>query len=405
MSFVRAQRALNARLLIRVGKLSRNKDLLSRNDLEGLGNKVGKRTIHVRLDISVVFLLEGGIVEVDIQLGLFLGALHDQHIVPLLSLSNGLIQRNHKRHIQLILLRQQKQPRNIIILDLIIVLGPPHPQEGIIKLNRIPSTRREEGTLVLIKLGNNRSGRLLDAGNLHNVRLEHLGTRGGILIGRIGIGVRRNVKSNRHQLIRPGLDRVRLQKLHFDLVPIIPGKDALGHLAKIEAEHLVAVLRFELLALLVGILQTTLSEDEVLVDNVGIAPRIPRGRHGVLFEGQAVQLGKRLVERVVISGGEAVESQRGLVLGRFGRGALGGGFGEDAEVAGAAEDGPEGASDGFFGEDSFGFDVVVVSHDGGFPGDGGWIGRKCTNSMTVKADMFPCLWLWLICHYDSIVYI
>mmetsp|Transcript_33690 Transcript_33690/g.70824 ORF Transcript_33690/g.70824 Transcript_33690/m.70824 type:complete len:404 (+) Transcript_33690:972-2183(+) len=396
MSFVGTQCAFDTRLLIRVGKLSRDEHLFFRDDLERLGDEVGKRTVHVRLDIAIVFLLQRRVVEVDVEFGVFLRCLHDEHVVSLLPLSNRLVQGDDEGHVHIILLGQQEQPGNIIVLDLVIVLGPPHPQEGIVKLDRVPSPRRQERALVLVELGDDRSARLLDARDLHDVTLQHLRARRRLPVRRIGIGIRRNVEPHGHELIGPRLDRIALHELHLDLVPIVPRQHALRHLAQVERQHLLPVLRFELLSLLVGVLESTLSEDEVLVADVGVPPGIARGGHGVPLERDAVHGVEGLGEDVVVSGGEAVEAHgRGGLLARLD------GFGEDADVAGFAEDGPEGAGDDLFGEDSLGLDVVVVvAHDGGFPVHGGRIGGKSTNGMTVQSNVFPYLWLWrIVCHF------
>ena len=71
------QGALHASLLIRIGKLARDEHLLLRDDFERLGDEVRKRPAHLRLELTVVLFFEGGVVEVDGDVGVFLGALHD----------------------------------------------------------------------------------------------------------------------------------------------------------------------------------------------------------------------------------------------------------------------------------------------------------------------------------------
>ncbi len=60
------QRTFHTGLLIRIGELPWDEYLFLRDDLERLGHEIGERTVHMRLNVTVVFLFKRCVIKVDI---------------------------------------------------------------------------------------------------------------------------------------------------------------------------------------------------------------------------------------------------------------------------------------------------------------------------------------------------
>ena len=263
MSLTGTEGALDTGLLVSVGKFTGDEDLLLRNDLEGLGNKVGEGAIHHRLELTFVLLFESTFFQIHSNFSLFLVGLKDKILVTLLSLADGLIEGNDECHVNLVGLGEEEQTRDVIVLDLVVVFGTTHAEEGTVQLDGVATTGSEEGTLGFVELDNDISGRFFDVSILHDALLEQLGRRGGLTIGGIGIRIGRDVHAQGDELIRSGLDSVSLVKLQFNFISVVTGKDALTDLVQIDAHHLLAIAGLKFLSLLVSILQDALLVDEV----------------------------------------------------------------------------------------------------------------------------------------------
>ena len=105
----------------------------------------------------------------------------------------------------------------------------------------------------------------------------------------------------------------------------------------------------------------------MFIGNVGVAPGIAGGGHGVSFEGDVVECLKGGGECVVVGGGEAIVAVGWRVL--FGcscafAAAVVIGFGEDAQMTGFAKDCPENTGDGSGWQGLFGFEIIVVGAGG-----------------------------------------
>ena len=109
MSLAGAEGTLDAGLLVGISELAGDEHLLLGNDLEGLGDEVGKGAVHDGLEVVVVLLLEDVLLEVDGHLGLLLVGLEDEVLVPLLTLADGLVQGNDERHVNIVGLGEEEE--------------------------------------------------------------------------------------------------------------------------------------------------------------------------------------------------------------------------------------------------------------------------------------------------------
>ena len=112
-------------------------------------------------------------------------------------LSNGLVERNDKRHVNFVRFRQEEQATDIVILDLVVILLTTKTKENIVKLNSIATARRKERALVLVKADNDVAGRLANIGRLHDAFLQNFRGRVGLLVAWICIWIGRYVKAYR----------------------------------------------------------------------------------------------------------------------------------------------------------------------------------------------------------------
>ena len=117
-------------------------------------------------------------------------------LITLLSLSDRFVQRNDKGVMDLIGLGQQKEPRDVVVLDFVIVLVTTHPQEPLVQLDAVPTTRCKERAFLVGEFNNDIASGLFDAGVLHDELLETLGVGRNTPVMIVEIGLGRDVEPN-----------------------------------------------------------------------------------------------------------------------------------------------------------------------------------------------------------------